>query len=236
MDDYYKLSYKLVLDNGGSALLSKHNGSIFQTLSSLYPEKPWDPLKFSQAPRNYWNNNIANQKKLLNDIEVRMGLRDASNGKESESFVDDWYKVSNRTFLSFGGGPILNLYKSSLYEILSNFYPNMEWDKLKFSRVPRNFFSSLDNQRAFLIELGKLFGIDSSKESGKEREEEMAKWYKITSRQIVSNGGGRLLGPPSPCCRLFVLIFIDHFLISLLFLSFSPLREFHLRTTLGSFP
>jgi hypothetical protein len=46
LNDFTKISNQKVVDEGGSAILFKYKNSLFQTLSSIYPEHQFDATEF----------------------------------------------------------------------------------------------------------------------------------------------------------------------------------------------
>ena len=69
---------------GGKRLLVLHNGSMFQMLSTLFPEYEWLPWRFGKTPSNFWNNE-QNQRKFIEWAGNELGIKNMS----------DWYKVTN---------------------------------------------------------------------------------------------------------------------------------------------
>jgi hypothetical protein len=74
---------------GGGGLLHKYDDSLFDILSTLYPEHEWIPWKFVRVPRSTWNdeNKI---KKYLEAIGKELGIKELS----------DWNKVTTRVTVS----------------------------------------------------------------------------------------------------------------------------------------
>jgi len=46
MDDWYNISQKAIGENGGGSLLNKYN-SLFNLVSSIYPQYKWNKFRFS---------------------------------------------------------------------------------------------------------------------------------------------------------------------------------------------
>jgi len=191
---WYKVSNKTLIENGGKALLYHHNSSLFQILKSVYPDFPWDPLKFPQAPRNHWTS-IENQKLFMDELAKKLGINLEGKEVELAKEMEKWYKVSSRQLISNGGKAIFAHHKNSLFEILRSVYPIYQWDPLKFSKAPQNYWSSLSNQRAFMDELGKKLGVKMVPvpgESGR-LELDISPWYKVTKQYVRNQGGGGIL-------------------------------------------
>jgi len=67
-------------------------------------------------------------------------------------------------------------------------YPEKQWDLVRFGKMPRNYWASLENQRSFMSNLGKDLGIDITS-NGNEYE----KWYLVSSQVLMDRGGNGLL-------------------------------------------
>ena len=66
-------------------MIDYHNGSIRALITDTYPEYPWLPWKFEQAPKAFWNdiNNIKNYVYWLsNQLNIKK--------------MEDWYKVTHK--------------------------------------------------------------------------------------------------------------------------------------------
>ena len=53
LDDWYKYSSLDVMLRGGRPVLRRYRSSLFHTLQALYPEHPWDLMKFPKLPQKY---------------------------------------------------------------------------------------------------------------------------------------------------------------------------------------
>src|SRR4051812_14497090 len=61
MEDWYKLTNKMVHQNHGSGLLLRYKDSHISALVDLYPEHYFFPWKFSSVRNGYWDDR-ANRK------------------------------------------------------------------------------------------------------------------------------------------------------------------------------
>ena len=113
--------------------------------------------------------------------------------------MDDWYKITRKDIISFGGSSMLQKY-SSLYECLNTSmyilyfirnlakkkilaYPEHNWKFSKFvDRVPKNFWNDKSNHKLFLDYFAKENNIKS-----------VSDWYNITRKDIIEGGGKILL-------------------------------------------
>jgi len=105
---------------------------------------------------------------------VKLGIRD----------LDGWYAFTGNELVPYGVGSLLVMYNRSLSKLLTAIYPNHPWDISKFSKRPQNYWSSLENQRRFMDELGKKLGINS--------EADFEKWYSQSVEVLAQQSGGGL--------------------------------------------
>lgn len=175
LDAWYKVTTKALVDNGASSLLKHHHGSTFALLKAIYPSFPWDPLRFGKVPRNFWAS-IENQRLFIESLGRKLG------GKEGDR--EALYKLSNQNLIENGASRLLTRYNSSIFQMLSSIYPEYSWDPLKFSQVPKHYWLSMDNQKAFMDALGKKLGFSLGN---------LEPWYKVTNQVMVDNGGSRIL-------------------------------------------
>ena len=140
LDDWYdKLSKKIIIDNNGISILSKHRGSPASALMAAYPEHTWAPWKFDTAPMGYWSSKD-NINQFLSDLSDKLLIQS----------LDDWYRVDLEQLHKLGAGTILNRHKG-LYGLLKEHYPDHPWDPKKFHQLV------LKAQRWLAITLKKMF-------------------------------------------------------------------------------
>lgn len=202
-ESWYRISKKTIVDNGGSAILERYSNSLLQLLTAVYPDFSWDPIKFSQVPRNFWDS-IENQRSFLSDLSKKLSLGfDSDVQIDSRKNYEAWYKVSSHTILDSGGATLLNRYQGSVSKLLVNVFPEFSWDPLKFMKAPNTYWDSLENQKSYLLELGKeKFGI---------KEGDMEAWYKVTSQSLLDNGGSALLSRyGNSLYKLFKAVFPEY--------------------------
>ena len=92
--------------------------------------------------------------------------------------LDDWYSITLTKFKKQGGGSLLSLYNSNLFNILKNNYPNHKWDDLKRRSLPQRYLLTIENQRKVLDHFAKENNFKSSND-----------WYSIRVRDIRKSKG-----------------------------------------------
>lgn len=124
LDDWYKYSANIVMENYGTGLISnKYGGSFSKLLKVAYPDYEFILYKFNQAPWGYWNdsNNINN---YLTDLYKHKGFTNTS----------DWYSITYKDFLDFYGNGLLDRYSSCYKKVLME-HIDYEWDETKFVKA-----------------------------------------------------------------------------------------------------
>src|SRR5690242_17551671 len=56
-NDWYKITFKQIRENGGIGLERKYGGDPSKLIQSVYPEHEWHPWRFTHA-RGYWDTPI----------------------------------------------------------------------------------------------------------------------------------------------------------------------------------
>jgi hypothetical protein len=99
--------------------------------------------------------------------------------------LEDFYRISPEDIAQYGGKVLLErVYDGHLTTALQSIYPNHTWLPWKFEqRVPHGFWEKLDNQTFFMDWLTRKLNYTK-----------MNDLYKMTSSDIVDNGGSRLIG------------------------------------------
>ena len=125
------------------------------------------PWLFQACPRNFWAS-VENQRQYLEWLEKELRIQK----------LEDWYTVTSETFKKHHGSSLLGIYNNSPREILIALKPDHTWHTWLFSKVPKNWWKSVENQREYLTWLGERLGYKT-----------MEDWYKITNTDLSSNYG-----------------------------------------------
>jgi len=175
MDKWYQLYNHQVIDNGGSGLVAKFHGSLPALVKAVFPSQQWDDEKFAEASKRFWSS-MENQREFMLDLGKKLGF--------NENDRTNWYKVSKEVVLENGGSGLLAYYNGSLANAIVATFPDFHWDLKEFGRAPRNYWSSRENQRSFMVALGKKLGF---------KDGDMFPWYQISHRTLNENGGSGCL-------------------------------------------
>ena len=167
MEDWYKITHRNMLNNGGTGLLLEHyKRSPHLLIQSVYPEYNWLIWRFDCVER-YWDN-----------IEHHRIFMDWFSKHNNFKSMDDWYNVSQKDITNCGAYGLLIKYNNSVLKLVRSSFPKHEWIVWKFNSVPNGYWNNVTHQRKFLDWLGKQLGY-----------QKMDDWYKITVEDIIQNAG-----------------------------------------------
>jgi len=133
--------HKYICAFAGSGLLKYYNGSVSLSIMSEFPNHKWLPWKFSQAPRNWWDNIVEAFFKRPSEAipptnmtavdYIREYLAELAHERNIASLADWESNLSNVTkSLSGTVGDRINQL-GGLHHILQVVYPHHEWRFLK---------------------------------------------------------------------------------------------------------
>ena len=122
-------------------------------------------------PKGYWDVK-ENQIKFLKEFEKNHDFQNKT----------DWNKISTKLFRKEGGGGVLAKYNNSIFQTLSNLYPDYDFKLENRPRYSYSYWKNLDNQRNYLLELGKKLQLKTMKD-----------WHNVKTQVLVENRGTRLL-------------------------------------------
>ena len=167
MEDWYSINKKVIINNGGSSLLSQYKSSHIKSLQSVYPDYDWNIFLFNAKPKSIWKD-PKNERKYFDYIANVLNIKSQ----------EDWYRVEKKQIMNLKGGGLLNRYNGNLFNALVSNYPEYSFDILK-SRTPKTkYWNNITNVRNFIIQLKKEFIIQRKND-----------WYRISSGDIGAMGG-----------------------------------------------
>eukprot|EP01114_Cavostelium_apophysatum_P017295 TRINITY_DN5106_c0_g1_i2.p1 TRINITY_DN5106_c0_g1~~TRINITY_DN5106_c0_g1_i2.p1 ORF type:complete len:690 (-),score=185.35 TRINITY_DN5106_c0_g1_i2:125-2194(-) len=187
-EDWYNVTDEDFLKCGGQPLLNEHASSLRKVLRSVYPQHIWvwkgkreseptyraDRTHVLPHPLNYYESR-ERQLEFFDELAKKLEIKS----------WEDWYRVTSPSITPFGGTAILaKFFGQSLSTAITKLYPNHDWKIWKFEALPRNFWTNTENQKIFMVDLGKKLKIRSFED-----------WHRVTSltREIIDHGGKRLL-------------------------------------------
>jgi len=176
-EDWYKLqSTDLNLNYGTSLLFNYYNGSPSDLVQTIYDDFDFIPWKFTSVPKGFWDKQ-ENQRAYVDWLKKTVG-------------VPDERQLNVRHFLENRGSGLLAKYDQSPHLLLF-FLGRHGGSNGKGSNgkggvdyTPRNYWTSIENQRAFLEDLANSLGFDIH---------DLQRWYALELKDYQGRGGSGLL-------------------------------------------
>eukprot|EP01114_Cavostelium_apophysatum_P002651 TRINITY_DN1234_c0_g1_i1.p1 TRINITY_DN1234_c0_g1~~TRINITY_DN1234_c0_g1_i1.p1 ORF type:complete len:573 (+),score=74.65 TRINITY_DN1234_c0_g1_i1:104-1822(+) len=191
LEDWYNVTTQDITRHGGDSVLWDHyKGSFKDALAALYPEYPWNPMRWRANRRRFDNPNVR-----------RTFIEQAAKAFNIQK-PEEWYGVQRQEFMKLPFAPsFLECYGDYLINALRDLYPEVHWDETKFARVPKNYWKDPKAQRGFFDRLAK-----------KLRMNEFTDWYGVTREEVISEAGGEtvLSYHHNSLARAIAAVFPEH--------------------------
>lgn len=139
VDDWNQVSSSTIMEHRGWWIFNEYR-TVIEALSAVYPEVEWEESRRTRYPRFYWNSK-ENVENFLKKITEHLKIEHS----------DDWYRVSSIQIRALGGGGLLIKYKS-LYNLLTEFYPEIDWDESRLKMRDKR-----SAQRWLFLQVKELF-------------------------------------------------------------------------------
>jgi hypothetical protein len=117
---------------GGVFLSKKFNGDIWRMLQFAYPDIPLNPHRFY----TFKDEEI---EEIISNIAYNMNIL----------YPSMWYNIAKEDIYNHGGKFLLKFYEDSIYQMLQNFYFEMEWIPWKFQQADDSIWKDRKIQRKF---------------------------------------------------------------------------------------
>eukprot|EP01114_Cavostelium_apophysatum_P000432 TRINITY_DN10397_c0_g1_i2.p1 TRINITY_DN10397_c0_g1~~TRINITY_DN10397_c0_g1_i2.p1 ORF type:complete len:506 (+),score=124.86 TRINITY_DN10397_c0_g1_i2:145-1662(+) len=115
--------------------------NLFKILQSVYPEYEWKPWNFEKVPSGFWEDD-RNVRSFVEDMAVKLGLKS----------VEEWVEVPISEVHKLGGTYLIIKYgKGGWLPVLSQIYPNVEWERLQLESRRKMKTSSKSQNILFKI-------------------------------------------------------------------------------------
>jgi G:T-mismatch repair DNA endonuclease (very short patch repair protein) len=154
MEDWYSVTGKQIEENSGVGFFTAKaensvNQSVYKLMMFLYPEYPWKPYKFIQAPQGYWKSR-ENRLLWFQDFLQEKGL------VEDESL----YRLTSKDFEAYAG--CLHYYGDSILRLLEDLVPSQTWFPWRLDgQVPKKYWNNVEHIRYwFKTEFNDLYGLE----------------------------------------------------------------------------
>jgi hypothetical protein len=124
MEDFYGLKPidECCRENYGRTLLHYWGSCSLEAVQDCFPEYDWTPWLFARVPKGFWDL-PANRRSYLSWLGNELGFRRP----------EDWYRIQTRDIECHHGSGLLTEY-SSLYNLMQEFLPQLDWDRFGMRR------------------------------------------------------------------------------------------------------
>jgi len=158
---------EFLLQKGAGVVLKHHGGSFVNALSHLFPEVPFDVLKFRALPADHWNS-TQNKRNFFTDFAKRNGFSITSPKTWSSLHLKKLKSLKTSEVLQ----PLLQQYNGRLKKALMDIFPDFFND----------FWYSASNRRKFFEDFALENRFDPLI---------AANWYSVKKSDILSTSGGQ---------------------------------------------
>ncbi len=117
-EDWYAATARDFSRNRGGPLLRLYGGSPSRAVIDLVPGRNWCEWKFAAAPKGFWDV-PENRRRYLRWLGRELGFRKPR----------DWYRIRHQDISARRGGALLLRYSSYL-DLMCEFLPQLDWDRL----------------------------------------------------------------------------------------------------------
>ena len=170
LNDWLQLPKRKIIENGGKSLLNYYYfNNLSKLLITIYPDHAWKFDLYSPKVKKkseIKRRSIDSQRSFMHSLFHKLELKS----------IDDWMKISKKTFRLAGGATLLSFYSHDLRELLSTIYPDHHFD---WSVVDEN---SIEIHRKKMNEIFQKLYLT-----------ELNDWLKVKRFHIIRNGGASLL-------------------------------------------
>jgi hypothetical protein len=119
--DWYHVKTDDIERLGAYGVLKEHGNSLSLALISCFPHHNWQPWKFLQIPKRYWEN-VQNQRQFIEWLAQELLINDK----------EDWCRISLHQIQRVA--PVTLFDKYTLAHVLATVYPHHSWHNMNFSQ------------------------------------------------------------------------------------------------------
>jgi hypothetical protein len=153
---------------------------------AIFPEHPWKASDMKVMPEEYWKEE-SNRKEYMEKIAKQLGIFSDNYTLRLQDFdiqtPQDWKKIPVKTFIQYGGWPLLHFY-GKYSRIFQSLYPHHNWVKRDrvVSRIPSNYWNDMNNQKKFIQKLEQQLNIKQWQD-----------WHNVRHETLIQHGAGSLI-------------------------------------------
>lgn len=140
MEDWYKISARMIQNNNGGSLLAEYYGSPSKCVMSVYNEHKWYTFMFTSVPNNFWKN-ATHKRDYVEWLGSKLGYKN----------LEDWYNIDQFHFINNYGNALLSAYDSPS-AVVMDIFAEHKWVESKFTCK-----NPLKSQAALVNSVSELF-------------------------------------------------------------------------------
>jgi DNA ligase-1 len=157
---------------GGATILEQYKGGLVNTFLMLFPDIGLDETQFQI--RNQFFHDVRNRRQWFENFAKR--------NKFDPRVASNWYPItSEKIFSEKGARTVMRHHKSSFIRALVSLYPEIEFDKTKFSSPIVMYYAEPAHRKEFFLEVAKERGFDPLVPEN---------WYPLTRLNLVATMKG----------------------------------------------
>lgn len=115
-EDWYNITTRDLLVNGGDGILVQYNNSISSMLTEVFPDHKWQIWRFQQVPKGFYDN-LDNKRDYFDWLEDELEIKELS----------DWYRISLDQIAKIGPTTLFKKY-DGIANVVRKIYPDYNWD------------------------------------------------------------------------------------------------------------
>ena len=137
IEDWYNISYDLIIKNHGCGLIKHYNDSPTLFVKEIFYQYEWFDWMFDQTSKTFWENKD-NHRIYADWLGIELGYKN----------IEDWYKI-NVDLISnnYGGGLLSGHYYNTPSQFVKSIYPEYNWIEWKFTQTKRGFWKDINNHK-----------------------------------------------------------------------------------------
>ena len=172
-EDWYRITVSNFRDNHGATLvLNKYEGHLYRIVTENFPEYDWKLWMFNKTPRGMFDDWMF-RKEATEWIAVEIGIKRP----------EDWYQVSRKEFKEKRlWGMLSNQYSSSVFNLVCDIYPDIDWKPWLFDKAPNAFWNDEGHWHEYLDWFEERMQITNP-----------AEWYMVKNEDFARLNGNSLL-------------------------------------------
>eukprot|EP00026_Physarum_polycephalum_P003118 Phypoly_transcript_03127.p1 GENE.Phypoly_transcript_03127~~Phypoly_transcript_03127.p1 ORF type:complete len:674 (+),score=87.16 Phypoly_transcript_03127:242-2263(+) len=170
-ENWYPLLNSVSAEKGANHVVHFHRKSVGQALLDLFPDIGLDKSKLTDLPSDFgsWHT-VESRRQFLENYARSQGF-DPQN-------PEPWYSQNKLKILSIkGGSTVLGYHGDSLLRALTDLFPKMEFDRVRF---PSYRWAKAENRRKFFLGYAKTKGFDPLVASN---------WYNQSTMDVLAVKG-----------------------------------------------